>query len=104
VISPVSGSAAGPHPLNHNRFIRFNFFSDGHSNVAAGRQKTELSINTTADHLAADIQEALARRLKKFCTEQRECAFRWRAAGREVIIEDPASGRDLNDELRGAAA
>jgi hypothetical protein len=33
-----------------------------------------------------------------------DCASRWRAAGREVIIADPASGRDLNDELRGVAA
>jgi putative DNA primase/helicase len=33
-----------------------------------------------------------------------DCASRWRAAGREVIITDPASGRDLNDELRGAAS
>jgi putative DNA primase/helicase len=33
-----------------------------------------------------------------------DCASRWRADGREVIIADPASGCDLNDELRGAAA
>jgi len=33
-----------------------------------------------------------------------DCASRWRAAGCEVIIADPASGRDLNDELRGVAA
>jgi putative DNA primase/helicase len=33
-----------------------------------------------------------------------DCASRWRGAGREVIIADPASGCDLNDELRGAAA
>jgi putative DNA primase/helicase len=33
-----------------------------------------------------------------------DCASRWRAAGHAVIVADPASGRDLNDELRGAAA
>jgi Toprim domain/CHC2 zinc finger len=32
------------------------------------------------------------------------CASRWRDAGRAVVIADPASGRDLNDDLRGAAA
>jgi putative DNA primase/helicase len=33
-----------------------------------------------------------------------DCAFRWRAAGREVIFADPGLGSDLADEVRGAAA
>jgi hypothetical protein len=32
-----------------------------------------------------------------------ECAERWHAAGREVLINRPIGGKDLNDALRGAA-
>ena len=32
-----------------------------------------------------------------------ECAERWHAAGREVLINRPIAGKDLNDALRGAA-
>jgi hypothetical protein len=31
------------------------------------------------------------------------CARRWYGAGREVIIVEPDTGKDLNDELREAA-
>ena len=31
------------------------------------------------------------------------CAARWHAAGREVIVIEPATGSDLNDAMRGAA-
>jgi hypothetical protein len=35
--------------------------------------------------------------------EVRECAARWHAQGREVLIVRPNVGKDLNDALRGAA-
>jgi putative DNA primase/helicase len=35
--------------------------------------------------------------------EVRECAQRWHAAGREVLINRPIGGKDLNDALRGVA-
>ena len=31
------------------------------------------------------------------------CARRWYRAGRDVIIVEPDTAKDLNDELRGAA-
>jgi putative DNA primase/helicase len=31
------------------------------------------------------------------------CASRWHAAGREVLINEPTVGKDLNDSVRGAA-
>ena len=31
------------------------------------------------------------------------CAARWHAAGREVVINEPVGGKDLNDALRNDA-
>jgi len=46
--------------------------------------------------LLAEHDEASARAVQA-------CAIRWDAAGREVVLNRPIGGKDLNDVLRGAA-
>jgi putative DNA primase/helicase len=46
--------------------------------------------------LLAENDEASARAVEA-------CAKRWDGAGREVFINRPIDGKDLNDAIRGAA-